>query len=558
MGKWADPQIDRMQQTLFAPTLDAMIDADHPVRLFDDLLRAVDWSAWEGQYVLAVGQPPIHPRVVAGIILYGLTRGLRSSRQLEYACQSSIDFMWLAERRTIDHATLCAFRNRFGKELKDLFRQIGRLAMGLGLIRLNEMSLDGTRIKANSSRHGTATAKTIEKRLADLDAAMEKMLTESQAADEQEDLFGSDGTPAHLPRSLADARRRRAHLAKALAAAQAKEGHAGTEAASKPEAQASQEPAGSPAEDVPPDAAVSVPSAATEPPKPAKAPKVPVADPDATIQPNKEGGFAPNYTPLLAVDGTHGLIVDAEVLAHGDEGSETLATVDRVEGTFGEKPEQFLADGAHGSGANLAGLEARGVEGFIPQAQREDTAENPAKRPDPTQPVPASAWAALPRNTRTKKLDRAAFVFDRAQDCYSCPMGHRLDFVQRQDKYRRNGGGVYRLYRGTACVGCPLAGECVAAKSACRTVFRDDYEDFREAMDERLRSAEGQATYRRRTWMAETPNAVVKGRMGVRQFLTRGLEKVKTEWWWICTAFNLEKMVRLVSERRRRLLALAQ
>ncbi|MHC4789431.1 MAG: IS1182 family transposase [Planctomycetota bacterium] len=541
MGKWADPQIDRLQHTLFAPTLDAMIEGDHPVRLFDELLRAMDWSAWEARYALTLGQPPIHPRVLAGIILYGLTRGLKSSRQLEYACQSSIDFMWLAERQTIDHATVCGFRNRFRTELKDLFKQLGRLAMRMGLVRLNEMALDGTRIKANSSRHGTATAKTLEARLAALDASIETMLSEAQAADEQEALFGSDGTPAHLPRSLSDAQGRRARLAKALAAAKAKEASAGTKATPA---------AGS--------AAAPVRPACADTPQAKRAPKVPVADPDSTVQPNKEGGFAPNYTALLAVDGTHGLIVDAEVLPDGDEGAQALATVDRVEAAFGEQPERFLGDGAYGSGANLAGLEARGVEGFIPQAQREDTAANPAKRGDPTAPVAESEWAALPRNGRTKKLDRAAFVFDRAQDCYFCPMGHRLGFLRRQDRHRQKGRVGNRLYRGTACVGCPLAGECVAGKRAYRTVSRDEYEDLREAMDERLGTAEGKAIYRRRSWLAEMPNAVVKEQMGVRQFLTRGLEQVKTEWWWVCTAFNLGKMVRLVLAMRRRLWALVE
>ena len=64
-----------------------------------------------------------------------------------------------------------------------------------------------------------------------------------------------------------------------------------------------------------------------------------MADPDSTVQPNKEGGFAPNYTVLLAVDGTHGLIVDAEVRPGGDEGAQALATVDRVEAAFGEHPD---------------------------------------------------------------------------------------------------------------------------------------------------------------------------------------------------------------------------
>lgn len=563
MGKWADPQIDRYQQTLFAPTLDAMIAADHPVRLFDELLQAMDWSAWEARYELTVGQPPIHPRFMAGIILYGLTRKITSSRQLEYACQSSIDFMWLAQRQRIDHATICKFRHRFRAELKDLFTQLGGLAMRMGLIRLNEMALDGTRIRANSSRHGLATAATLVKRVAALDEQIEQMLCEAEAADAQESLLeGSSGTPAHLPRTLSDAQRRRTTLGQALAAATAQEAKRGGqahptaadpaetgEADSRGDAAATEADVAAPAQTAAPGSADAA--------KTKKAPRVPVADPESTLLPNKDGGYAPNYTVLAAADGRHGLLVDAAVIADNDEGAHTLETVDQVEATFGEQPERFLADGAYGSGANLAGLESRGVEGYIPQTQREDTAGNPAKRADPTAPVPQRDWAQLPRSKRTKKLDRAAFIYDAGQDCYYCPMGHRLAYWQRRDRQRRRGRVANRLYRATTCAGCPLAGACVSGKGPNRTVSRDEYEALREAMDARLSSDAGQARYRRRSWIAETPNAVIKQWMGVRQFLTRGLQNVTTEWWWVCTAFNLAKLVRLISAMRRRLWALA-
>jgi len=146
--------------------------------------------------------------------------------------------------------------------------------------------------------------------------------------------------------------------------------------------------------------------------------KVPVADPDSTIQPNKEGGFAPNYTPMTLVDAHRGFIVGADVLADGDEGSATVPMVDAVTEDLGEKPEQLLADSAHSSGANLAQLEARGVEAFIPLQHREDQSENPAPREDPTQPVAEADWSKLPRNPNTKKLDRSAFVYDEKADGY--------------------------------------------------------------------------------------------------------------------------------------------
>ena len=95
MDYWAKPGLDRRQTLLMYPTLDDSISGDHPVRLFDEILQVCDWSVWEAEYDGGRGQPPIPPRVMAGAILYGLMRRIRSSRQLEYACGHNIDFLWL-------------------------------------------------------------------------------------------------------------------------------------------------------------------------------------------------------------------------------------------------------------------------------------------------------------------------------------------------------------------------------------------------------------------------------------------------------------------------------
>jgi transposase len=168
-----------------------------------EILDELDWSGWERRYVLVAGQPPIHPKIVAGAILYGLTHGLRSSRRLEWACGHAVDFLWLVEGRTIDHSTFCGFRTRFKTELKDLFRQIGRVGMALGLLSLNQTALDGTRVKANSSRSATASAATLAERLAVLDEQIERMMAEADEADGRDrDLFGDCVSVTTLPREL--------------------------------------------------------------------------------------------------------------------------------------------------------------------------------------------------------------------------------------------------------------------------------------------------------------------------------------------------------------------
>jgi len=121
------------------------------VRLLDEMLAPLDWSEWENRYCGVAGQPAIRPRVMAGAILYGLTVGVRTSRGLEQARVNRLDFLWLVEGRDIDLSTFAKFRKDFAPQVKALFKQVGRPATAMGLVRLNLAALDGSRVKANSA-----------------------------------------------------------------------------------------------------------------------------------------------------------------------------------------------------------------------------------------------------------------------------------------------------------------------------------------------------------------------------------------------------------------------
>ena len=518
MSGWNQAPFPRDQILLFRETLGDRIPPDHSVRLFAEILDGVDWGSWEQHYVLVAGQPPIHPKILAGAILYGLTHGLRSSRRLEWACGHAVDFMWLVEGRTIDHSTFCDFRTKFKRELKDLFRQIGRVAMHLGLISLNQVALDGTRVKANSSPSATVSAKTLEERLRILDEQIEKMLTEADQVDQREkDLFGDSVSVTALPAELADLQKRQERLHKAWEAAQSADAkrakHQGT------------------------------------PKRPAK---VPVADPDSAMMPNKEGGYAPNFNPVATVDGECGMIVDADVLNEMREAETVLPTVERIESGYGRKPEQFLADSAFATGENLCGLADRKIEAVMPVGSTRMAEENPADRADPTRPVVQEDWAKLPRRAQSgNKLDRAAFVHDVGKDCYYCPMGRELVFVHIKVKGRATcGDSEYRVYRCLSCEGCGLAADCLVGKSKRRTVSHDQHEPLRQEVAARLKTESGRKAYARRAHLAETPNGYIKHVLGLRQFLLRGLDKVRTEWLWACTAFNIKKLVLAMGKLR--------
>ena len=114
MEYWAKPGLDRLQALLFYPTLDESISQDHPVRALEEILRELDWSAWVQEYNGHVGQPPIPPWVMAGVILYGLIRRIRSSRQLEYACGNNFDFI---TKKAATPRTTRRWRRRTGRRI---------------------------------------------------------------------------------------------------------------------------------------------------------------------------------------------------------------------------------------------------------------------------------------------------------------------------------------------------------------------------------------------------------------------------------------------------------
>jgi transposase len=517
MEYWAKTPRGRDQMTLFAPTLDEMIDEAHPVRLVDEILAACDWTAWEAYYHGRRGQPPIHPRVMAALLLYGLTRGFRSSRQLEYCCSHNIDFIWLVEGRSIDHSTICDFRRQFAKPLKELFRQVCKIALTMGLLRLGEVTLDGTRVKANNGRYRTLTADKLEERLRVLDEQLDQMLREAEQADlaGQQSLTGESSR--QLPAELAELQQRQARLQQALEKARAADA-----ARAKEGINPQQQPA-----------------------------QVPLTDPDSRVMPNKEGGYAPNYTPLASADVHRGFLVQVDVVASVNEQASAVAMMDGIAEDLGQRPERMLADGMYATVQNLVDLESRDVELFSPLKSHQPQEGNPARRDDPTQPVPPEQWDQLPRNPQSKKLDKSCFVYVEAEDAYYCPQGQRLDYEQTKSDVRSGVRVYFRVYRCAACEGCPLASRCLQDSTRRgRQISRDPQETKREALAAKMASEAGRAIYAKRFHAGEVPFAILKRIMGLRQFLLRGLENVRTEWLWACTAFNLNKLQREIARLR--------
>lgn len=507
--------LPRNQLQLFPQKLDDVIAADHPVRLLDELLDLCDISVFEQRYHGSRGKPPYPALVLVKIWLYALSRGIRGSRRVAYALEHHVDFIWLAGGYTIGFVTLSNFRKEFGQDLKSVFRQLGRIAIEAGIVRLNQVTFDGTRVKADNSRRNTLTAAGLEKQLAEIDRQLEEFLQASDQADQDDE--SQLGAVLAAP-EVADLKQRKQALLKARDQVAQLD-------ADRRARQGAKAAASNPAQ-------------------------IPMADPDSRVLPNKEGGVAPNYTPLTAVDVDSDLIVSADVLGEANEHPALVGTLEQIQADFGVSVSTLLTDGLNSTGQNIAALEGLNTELCSPASEPAVSGPNPAERSDPTQPVPETEWPQLPLSGQ-HKLDRACFVYDADQDCYYCPLGKTLTY--EQTKPREISGEILqaRTYRCHDCAGCPLAKQCLSAQNKHgRTMSRDEYTPHRERHAAKMTTPQAKAAYRRRLHAGETPFAYIKQVIGLRQFLLQGLERVKTEWLWACTAYNVTKLIQKLDQIR--------
>ena len=274
--------------------------------------------------------------------------------------------------------------------------------------------------------------------------------------------------------------------------------------------------------------------------------KIPTTDVESRVTKCKEGGFAPNYTPVIAVDPSSGMIAASEVIANCNEKSMLPGALEEVEQELGERPQRVLADTIFNHSSNLIEMDNRGIALHCPI---EDTPDNPAIREDLTQPVAEDLRDKLPINKG--QMTNAAFVYDAQNNRYFCPQGKPMAFSSSYNEKLANGTTLKRhRYHASAsdCATCPLLDGCVKGKSAFRQVSRDDAEPLREKLRQRMRTDQAKAAYDRRM-QCERPFAAIKQVMGARQFLHRTLERVRNEWTWLVTAFNLQRMINIMGPR---------
>ena len=526
--RWAQPDCDRDQMVLFASRLDEAIEPDHIVRVVDQVLSRVDWRPMENQYHKRLGQPPIHPRILCSVILYGLICRIRASRKLEEALHVRLDFRWLAHGMSIDHTTLSMFRRKYPEQLRDLFVQLVLIGKEMGLVTFQRIAFDGTRVRANNRRRGARSPKRLLEMKAKLQEEYDRLSEKADGEDAEDDeVFSTskasgktgddDDTPAPQQR-LKQIEQAQAKVDAALAELEKIEN------------------------------------------SPEKTPtRLPITDPESRITKCKEGGFAPNFTPTATVDCKSGMIVDQTVIAQSNESDQLMPTIEQVQKDYEQHApvQEVLADGLMATGENLHACEEKQVILYSPVPGTHE-GENLALRDDLTTPVPAETVGSLPMRNVTidrrkeKRFDKQAFVYVADEDVYRCPQGEALT---KSSSYKTTEAGkpIHRTrYRASesACSSCPLAAHCLSGKSKFRQIDHGEHDAAIERQRAMMREEQSQTKYAARRSVGERPFAMIKHGFGVRQFLTRGLERVQQEWNWATTAVNLHILIHHIARGR--------
>jgi len=340
MGKRYRPYVPE-QDILLPPTLRDWLPEGHLAYFVSEIVDALDLSAIHGVYEKQRrGQPPYDPRMMTKLLIYGYCTGVFSSRRIQKRVAEDIAFKMLAAGNEPDFRTISDFRKIHLIALKGLFEQVLLLAQETGTVKLGRVSLDGTKVKANASKHKAMSYGRMEKKERQLEEEVEQLLAQAGAVDEEEDRRHGDRQGEELPEEL---QRRQTRLAKIKQAKKVLEQRARDKAAAAGKSEEKAQPA---AKD-----------------------QYNFTDPESRIMKGADG-FVQGYNAQAAVEPERGLIVGQRVTEAANDKKQLQPLVEAIEEQSGQRPEAVLADSGYCSEANLEYLDSveqpeRKIEGYI-------------------------------------------------------------------------------------------------------------------------------------------------------------------------------------------------
>jgi transposase len=346
------------QGWLLPASLHQFVPPGHLAHFVRDTVReALDLSAITGVYTSEQGQPPYHPGMLVALLLYGYSRGIYSSRQLARACEERVDMMAVTGLNKPDFRTISTFRRRHLVALRGLFVQVLRLCQKAGLVKLGHVAVDGTKLRANASRHKAMSYKRMAEQERSLEAEVKAWLDQAQAADAAEDAqHGADHRGDETPAWMADKQRRleRIRAAKAQLEAEARAGADSGDADGPGPSSGMQERG----------ARKSLPADEEQAATPPDRAQRNFTDGDSRIMPSG-GGFIAGYNGQIAVDAAHQIIIAEQLSTNPADFAALIPLVDQAHANLGRKLREVSGDTGFATEANLAAMAERGIRAYL-------------------------------------------------------------------------------------------------------------------------------------------------------------------------------------------------
>ena len=475
--------VNRDQFVMRNLDVEQLIAEDHAARAIWELVGRLELSPFY-EKVKAVegraGQPPFDPRLMISVWVYGLSRGISSARELSEWCDWEPGLQWLCGLESINYHSLSTFRTTHEEGLKKLFTEVLGVLSAEGLVSLERVTVDGTRIRAQCSNEGFRQGQRLQEHLDQAAAHLE-------ALEQEPEETVSRGQQAARERSRRERQERVAAARQFLEQLRQERG----------EGKAAQV-------------------------------QVSVSEVEARIMKQPGGGFGPGYNLQLATDDQEKIIVAAMVSDSGTDVHLLADVMDEVQDTCGELPDKVLVDGGYVSADNLDQTQQRSVELIGPAAD-----------------VTAMVNKQAQQRGLSEAYFKQAFTYEPESDSFRCPEGKSLIHIKQRS---REGGRIEHEYRAkhSDCAACAHKMECCpTAQTHGRTVVRGEPNPLLKAFREKMQTQAYRQSYRKRSEVAEFPNAWLKEKLGLRRFRLRGLAKVAMESLWAVITYNVQQWIRL-------------
>lgn len=384
------------QVWLLPPSIEDMVPAGHLAHFVRETVRdGLDLSRIMDTYSEERGYPPYHPGMMVALLLYAYSQGVYSSRRIAKGCEERLDFAAVTGMQRPDFRTISDFRKRHLGALAGLFVQVLKLCRTAGLVKLGHVALDGTKIKANASKHKAMSYVRMKEAEPKLAAEVDRWLAQAGQSDKAEDRqLGADRRGDEMPDWAANKQRRLAKIraAKAELEAEARAGAAPSDGGDGPAGGSTK------------------PGRRSAPGTPAPDDKVPddkaqrnFTDPDSRIMKTKDG-FIQGYNAQAAVDGHAQIIVAQGLSASSSDQAQMAPLLDAIKANTGRNPDEVSADAGYCSQANLRTVAKRRIDGYIATGrQRHGSPAAVNRRPQRTGTLAARMTLKLKRAGRRSR-----------------------------------------------------------------------------------------------------------------------------------------------------------